>query len=107
MSIKTFSVLLMIIGVCIQPLFASFHDSMDHMYASAITQLSEAGIVGGYKDGTFRPDQSITRAEMLKIIMRVAEIPLQENNSNCFHDVKHKDRFADYVCTAKTHEIIQ
>lgn len=107
MSIKTFSALLMIIGVCIQPLFASFHDSMDHMYASAITQLSEAGIVGGYKDGTFRPDQSITRAEMLKIIMRAAEIPLQENNSNCFRDVKNKDRFADYVCTAKTHEIIQ
>ena len=38
--------------------------------ASAIKQLAEDGIVTGYEDGTFRPGNFISRAEMVSIIKR-------------------------------------
>ena len=43
-------------------------------YNNAISTLSNAGIVTGYNDGTFRPDQPITRGEMAKIIAGFANL---------------------------------
>ncbi|MGE3279122.1 MAG: S-layer homology domain-containing protein [Candidatus Altimarinota bacterium] len=40
-------------------------------YAEAVKTLSQFGFIQGYEDGTFRPDQPVTRAEALKIIMSV------------------------------------
>lgn len=34
----------------------------------AIVKMTEAGVVGGYEDGTFRPDGPLTRAEFVKIV---------------------------------------
>lgn len=34
----------------------------------AIVKMTEAGVVGGYEDGTFRPQGQLTRAEFVKII---------------------------------------
>lgn len=39
-------------------------------YATAVATLSNAGILSGYEDGTFRPDASITRAEFATIAAR-------------------------------------
>jgi len=36
-----------------------------------INQAAEAGLVYGYKDGTFRPDQNITRAETIVMVNRI------------------------------------
>lgn len=43
-------------------------------FNNAISTLSNAGIVTGYADGTFRPDQPITRGEMAKIIANFARL---------------------------------
>lgn len=43
-------------------------------YNNAISTLSNAGIITGYPDGTFRPNASITRAEMAKIIAVFAKL---------------------------------
>lgn len=40
-------------------------------YNEAISTLVEASVLGGYGDGTFRPDQPVTRAELATIIVRV------------------------------------
>lgn len=40
-------------------------------YNEAISTLVEAGVLGGYGDGTFRPDQPVTRAELAAILVRV------------------------------------
>lgn len=42
--------------------------SADDSYASAVKKLLEYGIIEGYKDGTFRPYDDVTRAEMCKMI---------------------------------------
>ena len=40
--------------------------SYDHPFADAIQKLKTRGIVKGYEDGTFKPDQLISRAEFIK-----------------------------------------
>ena len=50
---------------------ASFSDvSEDDWYATAIAFMETAGIVNGYEDGTFRPNNFITRAEFAAIASR-------------------------------------
>ena len=39
-------------------------DVVDTDYESAVEALVELGIVNGYEDGTYRPEQKVSRAEM-------------------------------------------
>ena len=39
-------------------------------YEAAVSRLLEEGIVSGYKDGTFRPENSVTRAEVCAMIIK-------------------------------------
>lgn len=43
----------------------------DEWYADAIAAAEELGIIGGYPDGTVRPNNNITRAETCAIVNRV------------------------------------
>lgn len=74
----------------------------DHDNVKAVTVLRDAGLFGGYPDGTFRPDQTINRAELLKIfIMSIGNdtyTPI--TTENCFVDVRGTDWFSPYVCRA-------
>jgi hypothetical protein len=45
-----------------------------HWAAKAIDELSEKGIIKGYEDGTFRPDEPISRAEVAVMISRALEV---------------------------------
>lgn len=51
-----------------QSAFASFPDTELSFYRDSIEQLASEGIISGYDDGRFGPDNTITRAEMLKIL---------------------------------------
>lgn len=42
-------------------------------FGQAVGRLSEAGIITGYEDGTFKPNQSVSRAEMAVIIDRLLD----------------------------------
>lgn len=46
-------------------------------YYSELMQLASAGVIGGYEDGTFRPNGSVTYGEALKMIMMAAGYPAQ------------------------------
>jgi len=67
-------------------------------FFSAIVDLKDSGIVEGYTDGSYKPENSINRAEFLKILI----MSIQEDfgGNNCFPDVKD-EWFAPYVCKAK------
>ncbi len=46
----------------------SFSDvSATDWFNNAVSTLENAGVIGGYSDGTFRPNEYITRAELVKI----------------------------------------
>ena len=48
---------------------ASFKDVADtEDYAEAVNALAALGAINGYEDGTFLPDNKITRAEAITII---------------------------------------
>lgn len=47
---------------------AAFKDIDGHWAEASIQSAVEKGIMNGYPDGTFRPNQPITRAELLKVI---------------------------------------
>ncbi|MFV0441729.1 MAG: S-layer homology domain-containing protein, partial [Lachnospirales bacterium] len=42
--------------------------AQDSWYATPIAFLTELDVVTGYEDGTFKPDEPITRAEMVKVL---------------------------------------
>ncbi len=61
-------------------------------YSRAVSTLAAAGVLKGYPDGTFRPDASITRAEMAAILTRfsVADqsgLPAGSGSAASFRDV--------------------
>ena len=47
--------------------------SEDAWYNNAVSPLTNAGIIDGYEDGTFKPDGNITRAEFATIAVRFFE----------------------------------
>lgn len=53
----------------------------------AITGLTEAGVVGGYEDGSFRPDGYLTRAEFVKIVNRVFLYREKDTDKKPFEDI--------------------
>ena len=50
-----------------------FSDTYGHWAAGYIDRAYELGWINGYPDGTFKPDQNITRAEAMTLINRVLE----------------------------------
>lgn len=73
-----------------------------HPNYDAIMYLMDHGIVQGYTDGTVRPDQEITRAELLKIFVKsAAGRPETFEYNRCFNDVVILEWYTGYVCYAK------
>ncbi|MCD7947695.1 MAG: S-layer homology domain-containing protein [Oscillospiraceae bacterium] len=54
--------------------------SESHWAVQYINSAAEKGWITGYADGTFRPDQSISRAESVTLINRVLDRSLAEGN---------------------------
>lgn len=52
---------------------AGFKDTTGHWAQAQIEQLAKLGILGGYPDGTFKPDAPITRAEAAAVVSRLYE----------------------------------
>jgi hypothetical protein len=63
------------------------------------------GILQGYDDGTFRPEQTVNRAEALKILMLAGEVSEGSVGENPFADVSAGSWFAPYADYAKTWNI--
>ncbi len=48
---------------------ATFNDVKNTKYQKAVEFLSEIEVVNGYQDGTFKPNNTVTRAELAKLIV--------------------------------------
>ena len=85
----------------------ALYDIDGHKYEDAVRYLAENNIIQGYPDGSYKPENSVNRAEFTKIIVgaKLGSNPTHKAAS-CFPDVKASDWFASYVCYAKDEGII-
>ena len=61
----------------------------------------EAGLLGGYPDGTFRPGQAMTRAELTATIVRAAKLPVDPSAKLSFADAADIPKWAvPYIAAA-------
>ncbi len=79
----------------------TFIDVPDNHWASnAITYLSQKGIVNGFGDNSFLPDKTLTREELIKmLVVATGNTPAVAENS--FRDVDVTQWYAGYITTAK------
>ncbi|MBA4336873.1 hypothetical protein C0416_03845 [bacterium] len=95
-------------------------------YYTAVKYLKDEGIIGGYEDGSYKPENTINRAEFTKIIMGAVSTSeelqncaanytmVEDYNVSLFTDVNFEMVggnepvwYFDYVCMAKLNEVIQ
>lgn len=80
----------------------------EHENFVAITYLSEEGVLNGFSDGTFKPDQKVNRAEALKILILGSGLTAEdEPNRDPFPDVEKDAWYAPYVSEAKDLGVVQ
>ncbi len=79
-----------------------------HKHYVAVEYLKGSEVIGGYDDGTFKPDNTINRAEVLKIILQGSSIesPELEGESE-FSDVQKDVWFAKFIMKAKEIGIVK
>lgn len=75
--------------------------SKDFWAFSYIAELVEKGVISGYPDGTFRPNNSVSRAEFAKIMIGASGLKAAATNTSSFSDVKVTDWYCPYIETAK------
>ena len=86
---------------------AGFDDVPEGYWASGyIEQLACRGIVTGYADGTFRPDNRTTRAQLAKMIVLAEGWPLVSPAQPSFSDVGPDNVFYAYVETARARGVV-
>lgn len=73
----------------------------DNEHFVAIKYLVDKGIIGGYQDGTFKPDELVNRAEATKIIVKAFNVPYDKTFEESFPDVKKSDWFFPFVMASK------
>jgi len=56
-------------------------DISDHWAKEAIENAVAKGYVDGYEDGSFRPDNDVTRAEFAKMVVTAMKLPVSGNTS--------------------------
>lgn len=82
----------------------TFWDVSDnHWAAEAINEMAKRGIISGYSDGSFRPNDPVTRAEFAKIMIAAAGVKLTDPKhlSQTFQDVGRNHWAFTYVEHAK------
>ncbi|MCL2164791.1 MAG: S-layer homology domain-containing protein, partial [Oscillospiraceae bacterium] len=78
---------------------SAFNDVNDEdWFAQAINTLAELNIILGYEDGTFRPNDPITRAEFATIATRFDE--LSPADGIAFSDVSEDHWAVDFISSA-------
>lgn len=86
---KVLSLVMVIAMVLSSMTFAfatTFEDVTNETQSEAISALVSLGIVDGYEDGTYRPEKTITRAQMAKLIIVALGYESIANDTPSFKD---------------------
>ncbi|MFR6552574.1 MAG: IdeS/Mac family cysteine endopeptidase [Paraclostridium sordellii] len=89
-------------SILMTPIYAyanpNLKDISGHWAKKEINQFISSGYVNGYEDGTFRPDNSITRAEFVKLVNKYFGFNNKEDVK--FSDIHTNDWYYNDICIA-------
>lgn len=90
---------------------AAANDLTGHYFEADMKKLIDKGIMNGFEDGTYRPDDALTRAQFAALIVTALELgaaPTDPNEpgANRFKDVKEDSWYGGAVASASRAGII-
>jgi hypothetical protein len=85
------------------------YDAVGYKYEDAVRFIYDLGIVQGYEDGSYQPNKTINRAELVKIVVEAVYNNEFESYgaTSCFTDVNAGDWYTKYICFAKEKGIVE
>ncbi len=85
----------------------TFSDTKGHWAEGSIYNLYLKGIVNGYEDGTFKPNNTVTRAEFVKMLTSAVNLSTTDVSDVSFDDVSDADWYAKPVKLAAANGLVQ
>ncbi|MBP1930156.1 Ig-like domain-containing protein [Ammoniphilus resinae] len=83
----------------------TFWDIRNHWARQDIENLVTLGILEGFPDGTFRPDQTVSKEEFVTMLVRAREYTIQKGSTG-FRDISSDRWSAPFIYTAIKQNII-
>lgn len=85
-----------------------FRDVAGTTHERSIARVAAAGIVTGYADGTFRPDQPVTRAQMATMLVGALEqVTTAGTPPRAAHAAVDRAAFAEEICWSSVGDVPQ
>lgn len=82
-----------------------YSDISDHFAKSYIEELSKKGVINGFEDGSFRPNDNVTRAQAAKII--ALALGVDTNGDATFDDVSKDVWYNSFVSSLASKGIVK
>lgn len=73
------------------PTFSDVKDIESHHFYDSVRSLASRGIVKGFADGTFKPNQSVTRGQIASVLAQTLGLDTKNVKNPGFKDVKVTD----------------
>ncbi len=73
---------------------------LTHPYATSIYRATSLGIVNGYEDGSFHPEDSLTRAQAAKILLQSFQLSQVAERIPLFTDLPSSHSLAKFIIAA-------
>ncbi|MNX15796.1 Endo-1,4-beta-xylanase A precursor [compost metagenome] len=83
----------------------TFSDVVTHWAKDAINDMGSRMVVTGFEDGTYKPNQNMTRAEFAAIIVRGLGLRLESGKVK-FSDIQANEWYTNAVQTASAYDLI-
>lgn len=96
-----------VISTAVAEVSRVFPDISGHWAQAELEKLSKIGILKGFPDGYFRPDQMVTRAQFAKVITIALRIPEVKPASPTFPDVPANHWAYGYIEAAVKRGLLQ
>lgn len=85
----------------------TFPDVTGGTFRKYIEYLEAKGIISGYSDGTFRPDNSLTRGEAVTLLLKASDLEIDDNITvQSFFDIDEDHGLGVYIENAYSYSII-
>lgn len=99
------AVIILCLGISSVSLAVSLTDIAGTKYVEAVENLIEVGLVNGFEDNTYRPNEAVTRAQMAKLMVialgEEGRVNAASSKATTFTDMTSKHWAYGYVNVAK------